>query len=173
VRFARIDMLVKEQVYFSHTKPSRHVKNGSICSKDAHNIWSVFICVHVCNYFLLAIDRKNVVRTNNTYHMLFQSIQNDNTVTINFYIRITNILARHWYFLVFILLHKMVTLPCVFLDYDPCVPNPCTHGVCTSSSGSVQCSCHSGYSGTTCGKCCWFVQHFCDRWQVTEAVHLS
>jgi hypothetical protein len=80
MRFARIDMLVKEQVYFSHKKPSRHVKNGSICSKDAHNIWSVFICVHVCNYFLLAIDRKNVVRTNNTYHMLFQSIQNDNYI---------------------------------------------------------------------------------------------
>jgi hypothetical protein len=49
------------------------------------------------------------------------------------------------------------------LDYDPCVPNPCTHGTCTTSTGSVQCSCHSGYSGTTCGKCICFEQQFYER----------
>jgi hypothetical protein len=52
------------------------------------------------------------------------------------------------------------------LDYDPCVPNPCTHGTCTTSTGSVQCSCHSGYSGTTCGKCICFEQQFYERWLV-------
>ena len=36
--------------------------------------------MHVSNYFLIVIGPKNDDRTNKTYHMWFQSIQNDNYI---------------------------------------------------------------------------------------------
>jgi hypothetical protein len=82
-------------------------------------------------------------------------------------IRGTNILLRQCYiFFYFYFIAWTYNIAMCVLDYDPCNPNPCTHGTCTTSSGSVQCSCHSGYSGATCGKHCWFDPHLYDRWQL-------
>jgi Notch-like protein len=36
------------------------------------------------------------------------------------------------------------------VDYNPCNPDPCTHGQCVASGGTYTCTCNSGYSGTTC-----------------------
>jgi hypothetical protein len=82
-------------------------------------------------------------------------------------IRGTNILLRQCYiFFYFYFIAWTYNIAMCVLDYDPCNPNPCTHGTCTTSSGSVQCSCHSGYSGATCGKHCWFDPHLYHRWQL-------
>ena len=95
MRCARLDILVKELIRhkinvdgiqgeiqsFSPRKVTSHEKMAEQCSKEEeHSIWSVCICVHVCNYILIAIALENVVRPIITYHTLFQSIQNDNYI---------------------------------------------------------------------------------------------
>ena len=36
------------------------------------------------------------------------------------------------------------------INYDPCTPNPCAFGTCSSLGGIFQCTCQAGYVGQRC-----------------------
>ena len=47
---------------------------------------------------------------------------------------------------------------CIFVDIDPCDPNPCNNGgACMSNNGQAMCDCPPGRTGSTCGKYSIFI----------------